>query len=113
MTYILLHNPKCSTSRAGLALLQEQGIEPELRLYMSEEGRLSVAELKSIARKLKAKSPRAFLRDKDAEGLSGGASDEEVYAAMADDPSLIQRPIGLKGRKAALGRPAERLLDIL
>lgn len=44
--------------------------------------------------------------------LPASASDAEVYAAMADNPRLIQRPIGIKGGKAALGRPIEQLLEI-
>lgn len=61
------------------------------------------------------KSPRAFLREKDAAaaGLPETASDEEVYAAMAENPKLIQRPIGINGKKAVLGRPNEKLLEIV
>jgi arsenate reductase len=114
MTYILIHNPGCGSSKKGLELLQSKGIEPKVRKYMSAAERLSVEELKDIAKKMGAKSPRAFLREKDAEaaGLSGTASDEQVYAAMAENPKLIQRPIGINGKKAVLGRPNERLLDI-
>ncbi len=114
MTYTLLHHTGCSTSRKGLALLQENGIEPEIRKYMNAGEGLSVDELKQIAKQLGASSPRAFLREKDAVkfDLSKTASDEDVYAAMVDNPRLIQRPIGIKGAKAALGRPIEQLLDI-
>lgn len=115
MTYTLLHHTGCSTSRNGLALLQENGIEPEIRKYMNAGEALSVDELKEIASKLGADSPRAFLRDKDAKkfDLPETATDEEVYAAMVDNPRLIQRPIGIKGGKAALGRPIEQLLTIV
>lgn len=115
MAYTYIHNPGCSTSRNGLQLLKENGVEPKIRKYMSEAERLSVEELKDISAKLKAKSPREFLRKKDAEaaGLSETASDEEVFAAMAENPKLIQRPIGINGKKAALGRPIENLLEIL
>ncbi|MEO1552881.1 MAG: ArsC/Spx/MgsR family protein [Pseudomonadota bacterium] len=114
MTYILLHHTGCSTSRKGLALLQENGVDPEIRKYMNASDRLSVDDLKEIAKKLGASSPRAFLRDKDAKKfeLPETASDAEVYAAMADNPRLIQRPIGINGKKAALGRPIENLLSI-
>lgn len=114
MTYILIHNPGCGSSKKGLELLQSKGIEPKVRKYMSAAERLSVEELKDIAKKMGAKSPRAFLREKDAgaAGLSEKASDEQVYAAMAENPKLIQRPIGINGKKAVLGRPNERLLDI-
>ena|SRR3990167_1652036 len=114
MTYILIHNPNCSTSRNGLELLKAHGVEPTLRKYMSEEERFTAAELKALAKKLKAKSPREFLRAKDAAeaGLSAMADDEAVYAAMVANPRLIQRPIGINGRKAVIGRPVERLLEI-
>lgn len=114
MTYTLLHHTGCSTSRKGLALLQENGIDPVIRKYMNAGEALSIEELKQITKQLGADSPRAFLRDKDAVKfeLSPDATDEEVYAAMVDNPRLIQRPIGLKGGKAALGRPIEQLLDI-
>ena len=115
MTYILLHHSGCSTSRNGLALLEENGVTPEVRKYMNASERLSVDELKDIAKKLGGVSPRAFLRDKDAKKfeLPETASDAEVFEAMAENPRLIQRPIGIKGNKAALGRPIEQLLDLL
>ena len=115
MTYILLHHTGCSTSRKGLALLEENGVTPDIRKYMNASEALSVDELKDIAKKLGGVSPRAFLRDKDAKKfeLPETATDAEVYEAMVDNPRLIQRPIGIKGGKAALGRPIDQLLDIL
>jgi arsenate reductase len=115
MTYILIHNPGCGSSKKGLELLQANGITPQIRKYMSAGERLSAAELKNIAMKMGAKSPREFLREKDAAaaGLGEGASDEAVYAAMAENPRLIQRPIGINGKKAVLGRPNSRLLEIV
>ncbi|MEL6860675.1 MAG: ArsC/Spx/MgsR family protein [Pseudomonadota bacterium] len=114
MTYILIHHTGCGSSKKGLALLQENGIEPDVRKYMNATARLSVEELKDIAKKMGGVSPRAFLREKDAVKfeLPESASDEEVFAAMADNPRLIQRPIGIKGDKAVLGRPNEKLLEI-
>lgn len=115
MSYILLHHTGCGTSRKGLALLQENGVEPEVRKYMNASERLSADELKDIAKKMGVGSPRAFLRDKDAKKfeLPETASDDKVYAAMADNPRLIQRPIGIKAGKAALGRPIDNLLTIV
>lgn len=114
MSYILIHNPGCGSSKKGLELLTARGIEPQVRKYMSAGDRLSVDELKDIAKKMGGVSPRAFLREKDAAaaGLAETASDEAVFAAMAENPKLIQRPIGINGKKAVLGRPNERLLDI-
>lgn len=115
MTYTLLHHSGCSTSRKGLALLQEKGIEPEIRKYMNASEQLSVDELKDVARKMGGVSPREFLRDKNAAdaGIDASSSDDEIFRAMADNPKIIQRPIGLKNGKAVLGRPIEKLLDIV
>lgn len=114
MTYILIHHTGCGTSKKGLVLLQENGIEPEVRKYMNAGARLSVDELKDIAKKMGGVSPRAFLREKDAVkfDLADSASDEEVFAAMVENPRLIQRPIGINGDKAVLGRPNDKLLEI-
>lgn len=115
MTYVLLHNPGCGSSKKGLALLEENGVTPEIRKYGNAGQGLSLEELHDLARKMGGVSPRAFMREKDAAkaGLSESASDEEVFAAMVETPKLIQRPIGINGDKAVLGRPNERLLDIL
>ena len=115
MTYTLIHNPGCGSSKKGLALLQENGIEPVVRKYMNASERLGVDELKDIARKMGNVSPRVFLRTKNAEeaNLPETATDEEVFEAMANDPRLIQRPIGIKGNKAVLGRPNTALLSIV
>ncbi|MCI4646124.1 MAG: arsenate reductase [Hyphomonadaceae bacterium] len=114
MTDILLHHTGCGTSRKGLALLQEKGIEPELRKYMNASERLGEDELREIAKKL-GTGPRSFLREKDAVKfeLSPEAGDDEVFAAMAAEPRLIQRPILIAGDRAALGRPIESMLEIL
>lgn len=113
MTYILIHNPGCGSSKKGLEVLQAAGVEPEIRLYMLKASRLSEAELRAIAAKMGA-GPRAFLREKDAEvaGLPADATDDAVFAAMAANPKLIQRPIGINGDRAVLGRPNSALLTI-
>ncbi len=115
MAYILIHNPGCGSSKKGLELLKANGVEPDIRKYMSAADRLTQDELKDIAKKMGGVSPRAFLREKDAvaAGLAETASDAALFKAMAENPKLIQRPIGINGRKAVLGRPNERLLDII
>jgi arsenate reductase (glutaredoxin) len=115
MTYVLIHNPGCGSSKKGLELLEAQGINPEIRKYMLVTERLGVEELKDIAAKMGGVSPRTFMRDKDAEaaGLPADADDDAVFAAMAKNPRLIQRPIGINGDRAVLGRPNSALLTIL
>ena len=82
---------------------------------MAAAERLSADELKDIAKKMGGVSPRVFLREADAKaaGLAESASDTDVFAAMAENPKLIQRPIGVNGGKAVLGRPNSKLLDIV
>lgn len=113
MTYLLIHNPGCGSSKKGLEVLQAAGIEPQIRLYMLKASRLSETELREIAAKMRT-GPRTFLRDKDAEvaGLAADAPDDAVFAAMAANPRLIQRPIGINGNRAVLGRPNSALLSI-
>ena len=115
MAYILIHHTGCGSSKKGLELLQTKGIEPEVRKYMNASERLSVAELKDIAKKMGGVSPKAFWREKDAlaAGLDVNTPDEAVFEAMAGNPKIIQRPIGINGKKAALGRPNEKLLEII
>lgn len=115
MSYVLIHNPGCGSSKKGLEVLQAAGVEPEIRRYMLVAERLGVDELKDIAAKMGGVSPRVFLRPSDATaaGLAETATDEEVFAAMARNPKLIQRPIGINGGRAILGRPNAALLEIL
>jgi arsenate reductase len=115
MAISIFHNPRCSKSRATLALLQEQGIEPEIRLYL--ESPPDANELSSILQKL-GKSPRELMRKGEAEyrelGLSDETlSDDELVLAMVSSPKLIERPIVLANGRAAVGRPPESVLDIL
>lgn len=115
MSYILIHNPGCGSSKKGLALLQENGIEPEIRKYANKSGQLSEEELRDIAKKMGGVSPRQFMREKDAAnaGIKESATDDQVFAAMAENPKLIQRPIGINGKQAVVGRPNARLLEII
>lgn len=115
MAISIFHNPRCSKSRATLALLQEQGIEPEIRLYL--ESPPDAKELSSILQKL-GKSPRELMRKGEAEyrelGLKDETlSDDELIQAMVSSPKLIERPIVLANGRAAVGRPPESVLDIL
>jgi arsenate reductase (glutaredoxin) len=115
MTYILIHNPGCGSSKKGLEVLEAAGVNLEVRRYMLVAERLSVPELKDIAAKMGGVSPRVFMRDKDAaaSGLATDADDEAVFAAMAKNPKLIQRPLGINGDRAVLGRPNSALLTII
>ncbi len=111
----IYHNPRCSKSRETLQLLQEKGIAPDVVLYL--ETPPDAKTLKDLLKKLGLK-PRQLMRTKEAEykamGLDDAAlGDEQLIAAMVECPKLIERPIVVHGKKAALGRPPEQVLEIL
>jgi len=115
MATTIFHNPRCSKSRATLALLEEQGIEPEIRLYL--ENPPSADELAEILALL-GKAPRELMRKGEAEYKEQGLADEglddaALIAAMVSTPKLIERPLVLANGRAAVGRPPESVLEIL
>lgn len=113
MTVTIYHNPRCSKSRATLALLRENGVEPEIVAYLDDPP--SAQELKRILGLL-GKGPTDILRRKEAaeEGIDAqGLSDDQLIGRMVAAPRVIERPIVVCGPKAALGRPPESVLEIL
>jgi len=95
-------------------LLDAEGIEYRYREYTEEP--LTRAELESVFEKL-GLTPRDLLRKNDKAAkelaLTGEESDAQLLGLMAKHPTLLQRPIGVRGRKAAVGRPVENLLEIV
>jgi arsenate reductase len=113
MTITIYHNPRCSKSRATLALLHERGIKPLVIEYLTSPP--SAEELKQIL-SLLGMSSRELLRRKEAKeaGLDDpNLSDQALIAGMVANPVIIERPIVIKDGKAALGRPPEKVLEIL
>ena len=115
MSVTLYHNPRCSKSRQTLALLEQEGIKPEIVLYLDNPP--SADELGSVLTML-GKEPREAMRRKEdpykANGLDDdGLSRDDLIAAMVANPILIERPIVVTNGKAAIGRPPESVLDIL
>ena len=112
----IYHNPKCGKSRQTLALLQEQGMTPEIVEYLKTPP--DEKELDEILKKL-GREPQEVMRMKEATfkdlGLKArdSKSRKEWIALMAQNPILIERPIVIHGTKAALGRPPEDVLKIL
>ncbi|MCW8908095.1 MAG: arsenate reductase (glutaredoxin) [Sedimenticola sp.] len=115
MTVKIYHNPKCSKSRATLQILQEQGADAEVVEYLKTPP--SREELVRIIEGLGI-SPRELIRKGEAEYAEAGLddpelSDEQLIQGMLDHPRLIERPIVVKDGKVVIGRPPERVLDIL
>ena len=110
----IYHNPKCSKSRETLALLRERGVEPRIVEYLKAPP--TVAELKSIVAKLGIR-PEALVRKGEeiytARYARRKLSDAEWIAALVDNPILLERPIVVTDRKAAVGRPPERVLSLI
>lgn len=108
------HNPRCSKSRQALALIEERGIAPTVRRYLDDAP--SEAEIRAALAALELR-PIEAMRPQEAEfkemGLARDSDDDTLIRAMAAAPKLIERPIVFNAGKARLGRPPERVLEIL
>jgi len=109
------HNPRCSKSRAGLALLQERGEQVSIRLYLQDAP--NEAEITTVWRALGEPSVIDMMRKGEAQfrelGLGKNDADTTLIAAMAAHPILIERPIAISGARAVIGRPTSQILDLL
>ena len=114
MTTTIWHNPRCSKSRQTLALLEEQGVTPTIRLYLEDAP--SASEVSDMVSKLGI-TPGELLRRGERVfkglGLTQQVSDQAIIEAMAEHPILIERPIVVRGTEAVLGRPPENALMLL
>ena len=108
----IYHNPRCSKSRATLQLLEDKGESPDIVEYLTTPP--STDELKKIIAMM-GKKPVDILRRKEAKeaGVDATLDADALIAAMVANPAVIERPIVVKGNKAAIGRPPESVLDIL
>tara|TARA_R100000935_G_scaffold21876_4_gene40544 strand:- start:100875 stop:101216 length:342 start_codon:yes stop_codon:yes gene_type:complete len=110
----LYHNPRCSKSRQGLAIVEESGKKFEVVKYLDEP--LSEAKLSEIIALL-AISPSDLVRKNEAvwkENYKGKTlTDTQIIKAMVKYPKLIERPIVVNGKKAVVGRPPETIRNIL
>ncbi len=113
-TVIVYHNPRCSKSRCALDLLKDKGVDFEVVEYLTDVPTESA--LREVIAKLGIK-PEELLRkgeeDFKAHFKGKNLSDEEWIKAMLKFPKLIERPIVVKGNKAVVARPTERVLEIL
>jgi arsenate reductase len=109
----IYHNPRCNTSRKTLALLRDKGVEPEIVEYLKTP--YTAAQLKTLLAQMKMPA-KALIRKKEAAeaGIDPARlSEDQLIAAMVKHPIIVERPIVVSGSKAALGRPPEKVLEVL
>ena len=113
MTPIIFHNPNCGTSRNTLAIMKASGEMPNIIEYLktppTRDYLIELLDLMKI-------SPRELLRQKEMVALElddAGLSDEQLIDVMIANPILINRPIVVTDKGAALCRPSERVFDLL
>lgn len=111
----IYHNPSCGTSRNTLALLREKGVEPTVVEYV--KAGWTKDQLKDLLARMGASAHDILrVRGTNAEALGltdPGASDDALIAAMIIEPILVNRPIVVSDKGAALCRPAELVLGLI
>ncbi len=112
MSVTIYHNPKCGKSRDTLKLIEAKGIRPRIVEYLKTPP--SAAEFKQILEWLGV-GARDVLRRKEAaeNGIDPALPEDRLIAAMLAHPIVIERPIVVAGGRARLGRPPEKVLEIL
>jgi len=112
----IYHNPRCSKSRAALALLSESGVDAEVIEYLTAPP--STEELDVLCRKL-GLPPQKLIRTGEARfrelglHLDDDRSRDEWLGILAENPILIERPIVVSGDRAVIGRPVENVVELL
>ncbi len=108
------HNPRCSKSREALHLLEKKGETLEIIRYL--EAPPTKQELKQIIQLLGI-DPIDLVRIQELEWKENfrgkKLSHDEIVAAIHKFPKLMERPIAIKGLRAVIGRPPEKVLEIL
>jgi arsenate reductase len=113
-TAVLYHNPRCSKSREAKALLDDAGLDYQVRLYLNEP--LSVPELMTLTEQLGIPAA-SLLRTKEDDykvaDLGKDSSEASILHAMAKYPKLMERPILVTEKGARIGRPPEAIREVL
>lgn len=115
-TVTIYHNPRCSKSRETLALLKENGVEPDVALYLDTPP--DAATLKNLLKMLGMNSARELMRQKEdlykeLNLADDTLSESALIEAMIAHPKLIERPIVVKDGQARIGRPPQQVLEIV
>ncbi|NLT30349.1 MAG: arsenate reductase (glutaredoxin) [Propionibacterium sp.] len=107
----VLHNPRCSTSRAALEATDEAEVTPDIVQYLKDP--LDAAALGDLLDKLEDPPTDLVRRDKNFTELGLGEEDvqtrEQVIAVLTEHPQLMQRPVLIAGDRAIIGRPKDRV----
>lgn len=112
--FTIYHNPRCTKSRAALALLEEHGVQPHVVEYLKAAP--TVAELREVVRKLGVNAIDLVRKNEDVYKTKYAGktlTDAQWLEAMAQDPILIERPIVVKGECAVIGRPPQNVAALL
>ncbi len=108
------HNPKCSKSREAMKILEENECEAEVVKYL--ESNPSETEIKTILKMLGV-TPRELMRQKEdiykELKLKDETDEQKLILAMVEHPKLIERPVIIKGDKAIIGRPTEKIAEFI
>ena len=109
----IFHNPRCSKSRQALALLQEAGITPEIRLYLEDVP--SKALLREVLGKLALSASDVLRKNEDAykTHFTGITDDERLITLLTHYPKVLERPIVITQDSAVIGRPPENVLGLI
>ncbi len=110
----LYHNPSCSKSRAVKAILEERGIPFDVVHYLEDP--LTEDDLRSVMTKLQITDPREMMRTKESVYGEIGCDElqgDDLVRAMVANRILIERPILVRGDRAVIGRPPERVEELL
>ena len=109
----IFHNPRCSKSRQALALLQEAGVTPDIRLYLDDMP--DKATLTAVLGKL-GLSVQDVLRKNEADykaHFKHITSDEALLELLMHYPKVLERPIVMTADRAVIGRPPEAVKALL
>jgi len=113
---MIWHNARCGKSRDSKNLLDEKGIEYEVFEYLKND--FTAENIKDIMKKLGISDVKEMLRTKEKEYKALGLDDkskteDEIIDLVVQNPKLVERPIVIKGDRAAIGRPIEKVIELL
>ena len=109
----ILHNPRCSKSRATLSIILENNIQPTIRLYLDDP--LSIEEIRNLLIKLDTSADQIVRKNEELyKKLNLKDSDQDLLIEkISKNPILLERPIVVKGEEAIIGRPPENVMKLL